>query len=114
MIHCVLHICINVGFVFLKLFVDSLSLLDTKCPKKLPQSCKNISEKFESIFLVVSFVKIISTILTLLAFFWGGDGWAKFSEKCQCSYNNITASIKQITLFDTALVMTNTLSFSSK
>ena len=32
----------------------------------------------------------------------------KFSEKCPCSHNNYTALIKQISLFDTALVITNT------
>ena len=34
---------------------------------------------------------------------------AKFCEKCPCSHNNNTALIKQISLFDTALVMTNTI-----
>ena len=29
----------------------------------------------------------------------------KFSEKCPCSYHNNTALIKQISLFDTAIVM---------
>ena len=33
---------------------------------------------------------------------------AKLSEKCPCSHNNKTALIKQISLFGTALVMTNT------
>ena len=39
---------------------------------------------------------------------------AKFYEKCPCLHHNNTALIKQISLFDTALVMTNTLSFNSK
>ena len=33
---------------------------------------------------------------------------AKLSEKCPCLHNNNTALKKQISLFDTALVMTNT------
>ena len=33
---------------------------------------------------------------------------AKFSEQCPCSHNNSIAKIKQKSLFDTALVMTNT------
>ena len=33
---------------------------------------------------------------------------AKFSENCPCSHNNNTAFMKQISLFDTAIVMTNT------
>ena len=34
---------------------------------------------------------------------------AKFrGEKCPCSHNNYTALIKHISLFDTALLMTNT------
>ena len=32
---------------------------------------------------------------------------AKFSEKFPCSHNNTTALLKQISLFDTAIVMTN-------
>ena len=32
----------------------------------------------------------------------------KFSEKCPCSHNDNTAVIKQISLFDTAIVMANT------
>ena len=41
----------------------------------------------------------------------GGDIWpydAKFREKCQWSHNSYTALIKQISLFDTVIVMTNT------
>ena len=48
--------------------------------------------------------------LTYYYFFFGG--WeqnmpcdAKFDEKCPCSFYNKTASIKQISLFDTALVI---------
>ena len=33
---------------------------------------------------------------------------AKFCENCPCSHNNNTSLIKQISLFDTALAMTNT------
>ena len=36
----------------------------------------------------------------------------KFSEECPCSHNNYTALIKQISLFDTALVITDTKSFN--
>ena len=42
-----------------------------------------------------------------------GGGWhdrpngAKFCEKCPCSHNNNTALIKHISLYDTALVITN-------
>ena len=39
---------------------------------------------------------------------------AKSSEKCMCSLNNYTALIKQIILFDTALVMKDTSSFKLK
>ena len=38
---------------------------------------------------------------------------AKTIEKCLCSYNNCTALIK-ISMFDTALVMTNTYSFNPR
>ena len=38
---------------------------------------------------------------------------AKFSEMCPCSHNNNTALIKQISLFDTALVMIKNLKFQS-
>ena len=32
----------------------------------------------------------------------------KFNEKCPCSHSNNTAFMKQISLFDTTLVMKNT------
>ena len=51
-------------------------------------------------------------ILLTLILFGGGGGIgpcdAKFREKCPCSHNNTTALIKQIFLFDTAAVITNT------
>ena len=55
----------------------------------------------------------VPTVLTLTALGGGGGqiGHATQSfeeKKCPCSHNNDTASIKQISLFDTALVMTNT------
>ena len=34
----------------------------------------------------------------------------RFSEECPCSHNNYTALLKQISLFDTALVMTDLVS----
>ena len=40
----------------------------------------------------------------------GGASWAmrrKFSEECPCSHHNIIVLIKQISLFDTTLVMKN-------
>ena len=54
----------------------------------------------------------ILRMITLIVFFGGGGylGHAtqKLSLKCPCSHNNYTALVKQIYLFDTALVMINT------
>ena len=44
----------------------------------------------------------------------GVDKIAKFSEKCPFSYHNNTACIKQISLIDTALDITNNYNFNSK
>ena len=44
---------------------------------------------------------------------YDGPNEAKFSEYCHCSHNNNTVLIRQ-TLFDTALVMTNTFQLKIK
>ena len=43
-----------------------------------------------------------------------GHATRNLLKKYPCSHNNNIALIKQISLFDTALVMTNTSSFNSK
>ena len=45
--------------------------------------------------------------LTLIVFGGGGTDDVTFSEKCPCSYNYTTALIKQLSLFDAILVITN-------
>ena len=46
----------------------------------------------------------VGVFLTIIIF---GQCDAKNIEKCLCSHHNIIAFIKQISLFDTVLIMTN-------
>ena len=69
----------------------------------------NLSLKVSLLILVAQFIYLRRLTIIVL----GGGGHigpfdSKFSEKCPCSPNNYTALIKQISIFDAALVMRNT------
>ena len=63
-------------------------------------------EKTKEPILTIGNIHIIDA-LTLIVL-EGGKKKKHFQFLCPCSHNNNTALIKQISLFDTALVMTNT------
>ena len=75
-------------------------------------SSKKLPDHFK---LRQRFISMNSNTLTLIIVVGGGGGRgqvepcdAKFSEKCPCFHHNNTALIKQISLFDTALVIKKT------
>ena len=64
-------------------------------------------------YISVDVFYMSSPLINSLLIVLGGGGLfgpydANFSEKCPCSHNNYSALIKQLTLFDTSVGMTNT------